>query len=89
MNCFADIIAAFGGLQPFVDATGIEYSAVVSMRDRNSIPPKRWKVIEAAARVKGIEGLDRYSICNMVLSQFPDVDLTPPSKPRPAERVSV
>ena len=84
----ADIITAFGGPGSFSEETGINYSTVNTMKGRNSIPPAVWKKIEAAARRKAIEGLDRYNLADIVLSQFPDEDDPKAKKPRPADRVS-
>lgn len=90
MQSIDDLFASFGGPRPLSEKTGIGYSTVNAFKSRNSIPEKYWKTIEAHARASGIEGVDRYTICDLMLRQYPDVEVGSKGqgKPRPAARVS-
>lgn len=92
MQTIDDLFAAFGGMLTFSATTGIKYPTVTGFKARNSVPDKHWKTIEAHAKAQGIEGIDRYTIADLMLRKYPDVVIKVPSKakarPRPAARVA-
>lgn len=51
---FTDLIAALGGVAQFSAATGINEHTAKKMRDRNSIAPKHWPAVIAAASAAGL-----------------------------------
>lgn len=91
MQTIDDLFAAFGGMLAFSEITGIKYPTAGGFKARNTVPDTYWKLIEAHAKARGIEGITRYTLADMMLLKYPDVVVKamPKTKarPRPAARV--
>lgn len=56
-NTISDLIGKWGTIRKFSNEVGCGYEAARKMRDRESIDPKHWESIVAAARRRGIKGV--------------------------------
>ena len=80
MECFHEIIDAWESMTELAKDLAIPTSHVRTMRSRDSIPPRYWAPLAAAAQRRGIKGVTVESLAKIKAAETRHPEPTPPDE---------